>query len=57
MTNHVSALFDLPRALTGTDATLTTAIRDILAAALQELIVAELTSAIAAALTVRTSPG
>ncbi len=44
MTNHEFALSDLAARLAGTDATLTTAIRDILAAALQELIEAELTS-------------
>jgi hypothetical protein len=38
MTNHEFALSDLAARLAGTDATLTTAIRDILAAALQELI-------------------
>ena len=49
MTNHEFALSDLAARLAGTDATLTTAIRDILAAALQELIEAELTSTIGAA--------
>ncbi len=49
MTNYEFALSDLAARLAGTDATLTTAIRDILAAALQELIEAELTSAIGAA--------
>ena len=49
MTNHEFALSDLAARLAGTDATLTTAIRDILAAALQELIEAELTTSIGAA--------
>ena len=49
MTYHEFALSDLAARLAGTDATLTTAIRDILAAALQELIEAELTSTIGAA--------
>jgi len=49
MTNHEFALSDLAARLTGTDATLTTALRDILAAALQELIEAELTGVIGAA--------
>ena len=55
MTSHEFALSDLAARLAGTDATLTTAIRDILAAALQELIEAELTSAIGAAPGERTS--
>src|SRR4051812_201797 len=49
MTNYEFALSDVAARLAGTEATLTTAIRDILAAALQELIEAELTSAIGAA--------
>ena len=49
MTNHEFALSDLAARLAGTDATLTTAIRGILAAALQELIEAELTTSIGAA--------
>src|SRR3954470_3072216 len=49
MTNYEFALSDVAARLGGTDATLTTAIRDILAAALQELIEAELTAAIGAA--------
>lgn len=43
------ALSDLAARLTGTDATLTTALRDVLAAALQELIEAELIATIGAA--------
>jgi putative transposase len=46
MTNHESAHPDLAARLAGTDATLSTSLRDILAAALQELIEAELTSVI-----------
>ncbi len=49
MTNHEFALSDLAARLAGTDATLTTAIRDILGAALQELIEAELTTSVGAA--------
>jgi putative transposase len=49
MTTHEFALSDLAARLTGTDATLSTALRDILAAALQELIEAELTATIGAA--------
>jgi len=49
MTNHEFALSDLAARLAGTDATLSTSLRDILAAALQELIEAELTSIIGAA--------
>ena len=49
MTNHESALSDLAALLAGTDASLTTSLRDILAAALQELIEAELTATIGAA--------
>ena len=49
MTNHEFALSDLAARLVGTDATLTTAIREILAAAVQELIEAELTAKIGAA--------
>ena len=48
MTAHEFALSDLAARLTGTDATLTTALRDILATALQELIEAELTATIGA---------
>lgn len=49
MTNHEFALSDLAARLAGTDATLSTSIRDILAAAIQELIEAQLTHAIGAA--------
>jgi transposase-like protein len=49
MTTHEFALSDLAGRLAGTDASLSTALRDILATALQELIEAELTSAIGAA--------
>ena len=49
MTNQEFALSDLAARLAGTDATLSTALRDILAVALQELIEAELTSVIGAA--------
>ena len=49
MTVHESALFDLAARLAGTDASLTSSLRDILAAALQELIEAELTATIGAA--------
>ncbi|MEN9645541.1 MAG: hypothetical protein RL238_2210 [Actinomycetota bacterium] len=48
MTNHEFALSDLAARLTGTDASLSTALRDILTAALQELIEAELTATIGA---------
>ena len=49
MTNHEFALSDLAALLTGTDATLSTSLRDILTVALQELIEAELTATIGAA--------
>jgi len=49
MTASEFALSDLAARLLGTDATLTTALRDIVAAALQELIEAELTATIGAA--------
>jgi putative transposase len=49
MTAHDSALSDLAARLAGTDPSLSTSLRDILAAALQELIEAELTSRIGAA--------
>lgn len=49
MTTHEFALSALAARLAGTDAILTTAIRDILAAALQELIETELTATIGAA--------
>jgi len=49
MTSHSSAVSDVAAHLAGTDASLSTALRDILAAALQELIESELTSAIGAA--------
>jgi putative transposase len=49
MTNHESALSDLAALLAGTDASLSTSLRDILTAALQELIEAELTATIGAA--------
>lgn len=49
MTMYESALSDLAARLAGSDATLSTSLRDILAAALQELIEAELTAAIGAA--------
>jgi len=49
MTMYESALSDLATRLTGTDASLTTSLRDIVAAALQELIEAELTATIGAA--------
>jgi len=55
MTNYEFALSDLAARLAGTDATLTTSLLDILAAALQELIEAELTSTIGAAHGERTS--
>lgn len=49
MTVHDSALSDLAARLAGSDASLTSSLRDILAAALQDLIEAELTSVIGAA--------
>ena len=49
MTTHEFALSDLAARLAGTDATLSTALRDILAAAIQELVEAELTNTIGAA--------
>ena len=49
MTSHEFALSDLAARLAGTDASLSTALRDILSTALQELIDAELTSVIGAA--------
>jgi putative transposase len=49
MTAHESALSDLAARLAGTDPSLSTSLRDILAAALQELIEAELTQVIGAA--------
>jgi transposase-like protein len=49
MTTHEFALSDLAARLVGTDASLSTSLRDILAAALQELIEAELTATIGAA--------
>lgn len=49
MTMYESALSDLATRLTGNDASLTTSLRDIVAAALQELIEAELTATIGAA--------
>ncbi len=49
MTTHESAFSELAARLAGTDASLTTSLRDILAAALQELIEAELTALIGAA--------
>src|SRR5688572_21488188 len=49
MTVHDSALSDLAARLAGTDASLTSSLRDILATALQELIEAELTATIGAA--------
>lgn len=49
MTSHEFALSDLAARLTGTDASLSTALRDILTAALQELIETELTGVIGAA--------
>src|ERR1700749_4782676 len=49
MTAHESALSDLAGRLAGTDASLSTSLRDILTAALQELIEAELTATIGAA--------
>ena len=49
MTSPESALSDLAARLAGTDATLSTSLREILTAALQELIEAELTAVIGAA--------
>lgn len=49
MTVYESALSDLAARLVGSDATLTSSLRDILAAALQELIEADLTAKIGAA--------
>ena len=49
MTTHESAFSELAARLAGTDPSLTTSLRDILAAALQELIEAELTAVIGAA--------
>ena len=49
MTTHEFALSDLAARLLGTDASLSTSLRDILAVALQELIEAELTATIGAA--------
>jgi transposase-like protein len=49
MTTQDSALSDLAARLAGTDPSLSTSLRDILAAALQELIEAELTTLIGAA--------
>ena len=48
MTAHEFALSDLAARLAGTDASLSTALRDILSTALQELIEAELTTVIGA---------
>jgi transposase-like protein len=48
MTAHEFALSDLAARLAGSDASITTALRDIVAAALQELIEAELTATIGA---------
>lgn len=49
MTTHEFALSDLAARLAGTDASLSTSLRDILTVALQELIEAELTATIGAA--------
>jgi putative transposase len=49
MTSSESALSELAARLAGTDATLSTSLRDILTSALQELIEAELTATIGAA--------
>jgi len=49
MTNYESALTDLAARLAGSDATLTSSLGEIMAAALQELIEAELTAVIGAA--------
>lgn len=48
MTTHKFALSDLAARLAGTDASLSTSLRDILTVALQELIEAELTATIGA---------
>lgn len=55
MTTHEFALSDLAARLLGTDASLSTSLRDILSVALQELIEAELTATIGAAPGERTS--
>ena len=55
MTTYEFALSDLAARLAGTDASLSTSLRDILSAALQELIEAELTATIGAAPGERTS--
>lgn len=55
MTTHEFALSDLAARLTGTDATLSTSLREILTAALQELIEAELAATIGAGHGERTS--
>ena len=55
MTDHEFALSDLAARLTGTDASLSTSLRDILTVALQELIEAELTATIGAGPGERTS--
>src|SRR5688500_6615933 len=49
MTTHEFALSDLAARLAGTDASLSTSLREIVTAALQELIEAELTASIGAA--------
>ena len=49
MTTHECALSNLAARLLGTDASLSTSLRDILTVALQELIEAELTATIGAA--------
>ena len=55
MTSHEFALSDLAVRLLGTDASVSTSLRDILPVALQELIEAELTATIGAAPGVRTT--
>ena len=55
MTSPESALSELAARLVGTDASLSTSLREILTAAVQELIEAELTAAIGAAPGERTS--
>ena len=55
MTTHEFALSDLAARLLGTDASLSTSLRDILTVALQELIEAELTATIGAASGERTN--
>ena len=55
MTTHEFALSDLAARLLGTDASLSTSLRDILTVALQELIEAELTATIGAGPGERTS--